>query len=378
VAFQEGGVGSGVRDKIPRNEILTGEAEQKLSELPDSSVDTAMTIPPYWCLRDYGHEDQLGLESSPEKYVENLMSVFNELQRVLKPTGTFFLNVDDSYGNPDTSDKCMAMVPERVMMAMVDNGWILRNKICWTKPNPMPESVKDRFSNTWEYVYMFSLNKNYYFDLDAVREPHSVSSKKRLQQNNGNPNFDPKTEGRNLNGEENLNVDELCHQNGKNPGDTWELTTANMPEAHFAVYPEELCEKPVKAGCPKKVCAECGTPYERKTTEKIIENRQREEGDWVEEKPAGTINSGLRHEYQKKGWETLGFEPVCECETEETEKGVILDPFAGEGTTGLVARKFNRNYLGIELNEDYADMARERIRKEIGEKAIDEFVGDTQ
>lgn len=362
-----------------------------------------MTSPPYWGLRDYGHDEQLGLEETPERYVENLMQVFNELKRVLKPTGTFYLNIDDTYNSKSGADrhsesskisssaqtgqgsvsheavkempeKCMSMVPERVMMAMVDNGWILRNKIVWNKPNPMPESVKDRFSTTWEYVYMFSLEQKYYFDLDAVREPHSESSKKRLQQNNGNPNFNPNTKARNPNGEQNLEVDDLCHSEGKNPGDTWEITTKGFSEAHFAVYPPELCEKPVKAGCPKKVCKKCGKPYERITEEEVINERDREEGEWADKEPAGTINSGLRHKYKQKKRETVGFESTCDCPTDKTEKGVILDSFAGAGTTGLVARKHNRDYIGIELNEEYAEMAENRIKDEIGGQPLDQFV----
>lgn len=371
-----------------------------------------MTSPPYWGLRDYGHEDQLGLEPTPQEYVDRLMAVFNELKRVLKPTGTFYLNIDDTYaskptgslGNKDSAwerpsrsestegrqqaerdfpvpKKCLSMVPERVMMAMVDNGWILRNKMVWNKPNPMPESVKDRFSTTWEYVYMFSLNLDYYFDLDAVREPHSNSSKKRLQQNNGNPNFNPNTEGRNPNGEERLDVDDLCHPSGKNPGDTWEITTKGFSEAHFAVYPPELCEKPVKAGCPKKVCSECGQPYERVTEEKVIEERSPEDGDWSNnssefyaEDRNGSENSGLRDGYQVKEYESKGFQQTCQCRSDSTEKGVMLDPFSGAGTTCLVARQNNRDYIGIELNKEYAEMAQNRIKNEVGGQPLDQFV----
>jgi len=416
-------------EDIPRNKILVGDALEKLKELPDDSVDTAMTSPPYWGLRDYGEEDQLGLEDNPEQYVENLTEVFNELKRVLKPSGTFYLNIDDTYStgsggdrhsensqiseaakqgqggverrnSTNLPDKCMSMIPERVMMSMVDNGWILRNKIVWRKKGGgMPESVKDRFSTTWEYVYMFSLNEDYYFDLDAVREPHSESSKKRLNQNDGNPNFNPKTKDRNLDGEENLDVDNLCHPSGKNPGDMWTVATANMSEAHFAVYPEELCEKPVKAGCPKKVCSECGKPYERvvEEVEKDFEDLSNEkkkavksagssdghysgqgkiDGSGMAETPSDSKRSMLKSMMKER--QHKGFKKQCGCDTKETEKGVILDPFAGAGTTCLVARRFNRDYLGIELNDDYAEMARERIRDEVGGQPLDKFLEKKQ
>lgn len=413
--------------EIPKNEILVGDAKEKLEELPDNSIDTAMTSPPYWALRDYGKEDQLGLEDTPEQYVENLMEVFNELKRVLKPTGTFYLNIDDTYsrgsrpkdatednlrnddskaGEPDKKveydlpDKSMSMIPERVIMAMVDNGWILRNKIVWRKKGGgMPESVKDRFSTTWEYVYMFSLNQDYYFDLDAVREPHSESSKKRLSQNKGNPNFNPVTEDRNIDGEESLNVDDLCHPEGKNPGDMWTIATAQMSEAHFAVYPTELCEKPVKAGCPKKVCAECGKPYERVTEEivKDFEDLSEEkkkavkragsnkgkysgqgkvDGSGMAETPSDSKRNMLNSMMKER--KTTGFEKQCSCEDDRTEKGVILDPFAGAGTTCLAARQYNRNYIGIELNEEYAELARNRIKDEIGGVSLDNFVKSEQ
>lgn len=493
--------------EIPRNEILVGDAKEKLSELPDNSVDTAMTSPPYWRLRDYGEEGQLGLEPKPEKYVENLMEVFNELQRVLKPTGTFYLNIDDTYYSgkgksghatdtaernekgetineghqtPDGLDtipsnnrdvdlpnKSMSMIPERVMMAMVDSGWILRNKIVWRKKGGgMPESVKDRFSTTWEHVYMFSLNQDYYFDLDAVREPHSESSKKRLSQNNGNPSFNPKTKERNLEGEENLNIEDLCHPSGKNPGDMWTISTAQMSEAHFAVYPEELCERPVKASCPKKVCSECGQPYVKKEKKKGVDQKPEDfvitersgkhakadkekahsvgnrEKYWSEQrkhivnqkefarflKPKARENDETLDElFGRDKWEhwirtdnsgsclpppekaeelakvvDLGswekklrethYVPVddskadykskwikpCGCETEETEKGIVLDPFAGAGTTCLVARQHNRGYIGLELNEEYAEMARERIKEQVGGQPLDKFLKPKQ
>lgn len=166
------------------------------------------------------------------------------------------------------------------------------------------------------------------------------------------------------------------HDNGKNPGDTWEITTKGFSDAHFAVYPPELVEKPVKAGCPKKVCAECGTPYvrDKETPDKDysrggeewrdnanIGNPQRDhDGDWG-------------YEAEFKGWKQ-----GCDCDNSETHKGLMLDPFMGAGTTGVVARQHNRNYLGIEINEEYASMAQKRIRDEIGGKPLDSFVNEKQ
>jgi len=358
-----------------------------------------MTSPPYWGLRDYDHEDQIGLEPTPEYYVENLIEVFQEVRRVLKPTGTFFLNISDTYGgssgqhgtvsddfprnreaydgklvarNAGIPDKCMSMVPERVVMALIEDGWILRNKIVWTKPNPMPESVKDRFSTTWEYVYMFSKRQRYYFDLDAVREPYKNSTAKRVQQNDGNPNWNGDAQRGHPDGDEDtLDPDQFMHPVGKNPGDTWEIPTAQLSEAHFAVFPEEPCEKPVKAGCPPKVCARCGRPYER-TVSSPENGDNSEKREYSAEIPG---NRSAPPQQDRQVERTMdGWDQQCDCATDETAKGVVLDPFAGAGTTCLVARRFNRHYVGIELNEEYAEMARQRIQDEIGETPIDEFV----
>ena len=250
-----------------------------------------MTSPPYFQLKDYGHEDQIGLEDSLEEYLEELVSVFGEVERVLKPDGVFFLNIDDTYQRKD-----LCMVPERLALKLQENGWILRNKIIWHKNACMPESVSDRFSHKWEYLFMFTPNRQYSFNLDLVREDYSEATRKRLSQNDGNPNFNPDKDRGHSNGDKNqVNVDQFTNEKGKNPGDVWTIPTANFGQAHFAVYPEQLCKKPIKAGCPKR--------------------------------------------------------------------GVVLDPFAGAGTTCLVAQKLDRNYIGIELNPEFAEMAESRIEE---------------
>jgi len=389
-------------EKLPRNKILQGDARKKLKELPNNSVDMAMTSPPYWGLRDYGEETkteweegncQLGLEPTPDLYVKHLMGIFNELKKVLKPTGLFFLNIGDTYSgggtggqknntervkesdtsgfrkvDGDVPNKCMSMIPERVMMAMVNNGWILRNKIIWNKPNPMPESVKDRFSTGYEVIYMFSLNKQYHFDLYAVREPHKEISKERIK-HPFNPHEDHPTVKTNKEGD----MERFCNPKGKNPGDVWDITTKPFPEAHFAVYPPELCEKPIKAGCPKKVCAECGKPYEREVE---TPDRDYKRGNENWRKNANIGNPQRDHgDWSYKG-KTKGWEPTCNCSTDKIKKGVVLDPLAGAGTTCLAARKHNRNYIGIEISQEYVEMAKNRIRKEVGGQPLDRFTDD--
>lgn len=329
----------------------------------------AMTSPPYWGLRDYGVEGQLGLEETPHEFVEKLVSIFDELQRVLKPTGTFFLNLDDKY----ESQKSLVGVPERVALAMIESGWILRNKIIWSKPNPMPESVKDRLAGTWEYVYMFSLEKQYYFDLDSIREPHKESSKQRFEysmENSGTP-------GEAYPDEEREKPQNWAKGNpmGKNPGDVWEIATYGFSDAHFAVYPEELCERPIQAGCPKKVCAECGTPYSRETDVEYEQSPQHGDGSIVGRRDEGdrlTQYDGM--ERKQAIYRPGPLKQECDCDTEEWRKGVALDPFAGAGTTLLAARRRNRDYIGIELNAEYAEMAENRIMDEMGGEPLDQFV----
>ncbi|WP_049996366.1 DNA-methyltransferase [Halococcus sediminicola] len=248
-----------------------------------------MTSPPYYQMKDYGHDAQIGLEEDLEEYLNDLCDVFDELKRVLKENGVFFLNIDDTYYR-----KSLQMIPEKLALELKERGWTLRNKIIWHKNACMPESVKDRFSHKWEYLFMFTPNRQYEFDLDTVREAYSEATKKRLSQNNGNPNFNPEDDRGHANGEKNqVEVNQFTHEKGKNPGDVWTIPTAKYCKAHFAVYPKRLCEKPIKAGCP--------------------------------------------------------------------EDGVVLDPFAGAGTTCVVAQNLGREYIGIELNPEFADLARERL-----------------
>lgn len=360
---------------------------------------------------------QIGLEDTPQEFVEDLMEVFREVKRVLKDTGTFYLNIDDTYsgggGNSgvpddwdststqnrekypdsvpardvDIPDKCMSAVPERLMLALMNEGFILRNKIVWHKDG-MPESVTDRFSTKWEYVYMFSLDQDYYFDLDAVREPHKQNTKDRVKKD-FNPNSDHPTvsnEG---------SMERWANSNGKNPGDLWRIPPAQFSDAHFAVYPHELTKKPIKSSVPKKVCSDCGTPYEKITEEKevdyedlteeqkkALENAGASEGEYdgegkedesgMAENPSDSKRSMV--ESMKKQRVVKGYEKHCDCNTEETDRGIILDPFAGAGTTLLSARKHNRDYIGIELNRQFAEMAEDRIKKETGGKSIQDYI----
>ncbi|MDD5697827.1 MAG: site-specific DNA-methyltransferase [Victivallaceae bacterium] len=296
-----------------KDEIIQGDALEVLKTLPEKSVDMCMTSPPYWTLRDYGMNGQLGLEQTFGEYVNNLCDIFDEVKRVLKDEGTCWVNLGDCYaGNTgkkfgwpgsrlakankkgirnaikhELPPKCLILAPFRFAIEMVTRGWILRNVIIWHKPNAVPGPFKDRFTVDFEYIFFFSKQKKYYFE--QQRQLHKVQSIERTKHCwNGHREPDSSYAG--------MDIGKMCHPEGRNMRTVWEISTKSFREAHFAVYPPELCEIPIKAGCP--------------------------------------------------------------------EGGIVLDPFFGAGTTGLVAQKQGKHYLGIELNPKYIKIAEARINKQ--------------
>jgi len=306
--------------------LHNGDAVTVLNGLPKRSVDCCVTSPPYWGLRDYGVDGQLGLEATPDEYVAGMVAVFRGVRRVLRDDGTLWLNLGDSYhgggyanhgingeawlqehggdrrrsrqqdrinANPGLKPKDLVGIPWRVAFALQADGWYLRSDIIWSKPNPMPESVTDRPTKAHEYVFLLSKGPRYYFDQEAVREPLTESAIQR----------DQSPRGRRQNGGgsvESMNGivytqdfgDMKNNPAGRNIRSVWEIATQPTPEAHFATYPEELVRRCILAGCPKG--------------------------------------------------------------------GVVLDPFMGSGTTAVVARKNGRRSVGVELNPDYCEIARKR------------------
>ena len=338
------------------NKILTGDVFDRLPELPDESVHMVMTSPPYWNLRDYGEADQLGLEETPEEFVENLADVFDEVKRVLRPDGSLWLNLGDTYDNKD-----LQQIPARVALELQDRGWILRNRVTWAKPNPMPQSVKDRLNDTTEAVFHFVKNKSYWYDLDAIREAYTEFDGygETKEKSGSGATKAPSTNHQEYSSQKEM-YEQYAHPAGKNPGDVFEVTTKPFPEAHFAVYPPELCEKPIKATCPPKVCAECWSPYERET-EKTGEFVTTERGERNRPKMHDHGSDAHSNKIGTQKRRFKGWTPTCDCDTDATEPGVVLDPFAGAGTTLLKAKELGRQFIGIELNATYADMARARV-----------------
>lgn len=288
-------------NSLPRRTILQGDAAVRLRDLPDGSVDCVITSPPYFLLRDYGTLNQIGLEGSVDEWVSRLLGVTAELARVLKPTGSFYLNVSDSYARHQrygAPTKSLLLGPERLLLRLLDQGWIVRNKLVWSKPNPLPASVRDRLSCTWEPLYLLTRSPRYYFDLDAIREPHRTQRKPAPHTRPGKyEEAKPKWAGP-LAGSNNGLLRARAegrsgHPLGKNPGDVWTIPTAGYRGAHFATFPAALLTKPILASCPPG--------------------------------------------------------------------GVVLDPFMGAGTVAIEAERLGRDWLGIELNPAYRRQALRRI-----------------
>ncbi len=338
---------------LPRNTILLGDAVAQLRTLPPSSVDCIITSPPYYQLRDYGVDGQLGLEATVDDWVSGLLRVCRELGRVLKPTGSLWLNVADSYSTHlrfGAPPKGQLLAPERLLLALAQDGWIVRNKVVWAKPNPMPSSVADRLNTTHEYIYFLVRSRKYYFDLDAIREPHRSAPRRRVRQF-GNP---PRGALTGNNGSSMREVWEPGHPLGKNPGDVWQVSTRGFRGAHFATFPETLIEKPLLASCPERICTECEEAWRREVTATRVDRS----GDSPTERDQFVNRYPNRWEVVRE----IGDFIRCGC-TAPTRPGVVLDPFFGSGTVGVVAERLGRDWLGIELNPVYVSLAWGRIRE---------------
>jgi DNA modification methylase len=303
--------------------LLVGDAATRLRELPDGSAQTCVTSPPYWGLRDYGVEGQIGLEQTPDAYVAALVAVFRELRRVLREDGTLWVNLGDSYvgsansgarGKQDTiyrgvglpiksgaglKSKDLVGIPWLVAFALRADGWYLRQDLIWAKPNPMPESVRDRCTKAHEYLFLLSKSDRYCFDANAIREPMAHPQLALKARNATNPNAGrirdyQKDSGRNDGGTHISGAGFRSDPDaGRNRRSVWTVASQPFKGAHFATFPPRLIEPCILAG--------------------------------------------------SRPWD------------------VVLDPFAGAGTTGLVALQHGRSFVGIELNPEYASMAWARM-----------------
>jgi site-specific DNA-methyltransferase (adenine-specific) len=322
---------------LPRNTVLVGDVRERLAGLPDDSIDSVITSPPYFQLRNYQMAGQIGLEADVDGWVDELREVMRGVARVLKPTGSVWLNVGDSFSRHaryGALPKSLLLGPERLALALASDGWIVRNRVAWVKQNTMPTSTRDRLACNWETVYLLVRERHYFFDLDAIRVPHR--STPRAPYRTATAGYPPKgvtpsgwggVLAGSHTGLSRLKASGLVgHPLGKNPGDVWVTAVSNYRGAHFATFPTALIERPLLSTCPERVCQGCGQPWQRP--------------------PSRTVRRGLR--------------PACACGW-DWKPGLVLDPFFGAGTVGLVAEQHRRDWLGIELNPTFAALATERI-----------------
>lgn len=322
----------------PRNEILLGDALARSRNLPEASVDSIVTSPPYFRLRDYGMGEQLGLEGQVDEWAEELRGLVNALGRVLTPTGTIWLNLGDSYSThrrEGAARKSLLLGPERLALKLIEDGWTIRNKIVWAKTNTIPTSVTDRLATKHEVIYVLARQPKYFFDLDAIRVPHIGRTPKPRTVR---PHKErPKWLGPNSDGDRGLAALHAAglqgHPLGKNPADVWQLAVSGYRGAHFATYPVALAKRMVLAGTPEARCSVCRTAHRR---------------------PVRRLGAVATR---------LALQSMCDC-TAPSEPGLVLDPFMGSGTTAIAAENLGRDWLGIELNPVFVDLATERISAE--------------
>ena len=315
---------------IQLDTIYIGDCLEVLKALPDESVHCCVTSPPYYALRDYGMEEQIGREATPKEYISRLTEVFTEVRRVLRSDGTLWLNIADTYAgkgnqgdfvdpkNPKGRNgqtvalnykvegckpKDMIGIPWMLAFALRDSGWYLRNDIIWMQENPMPESCKDRCSRCYEHIFLLSKSRKYFFDAKAISEPIAPATAERLKRGMKGGNKygkpvpgQPQTQTINRPRAHGEITDSMINPM-RNKRDVWVVNTVPFKGGHYAAYPPKLVEPCLLAGCP--------------------------------------------------------------------EGGIVLDPFFGSGTTGMVAKQLNRHYIGIELNPEYAELAKARIGGEI-------------
>lgn len=325
---------------LPRNTIITGDARRALAGLLPESVDTCITSPPYvGALRDYGRAGQLGQEPTVAEYVENLRVILRQVYRLLKPTGSLFLNLGDAHSRHPRQGapaKGLLLAPQRVALALAADGWIVRNVAIWHKTNPMPQSAADRLSPTYEVVIFATKEQSYFFDLDAIRIAHRSAS--RIGQ------ASPSSLGRLYQGHNDglgklRAAGEVGNPRGKNPGDVWTMATAVDRLGHQATFPKSLIERPILAACPERICVQCDRAWTRPT--RIVRRRTSE----------GVIQVRKVGELRR-----------CDCFA-PSRPGCVIDPFFGTGTVGVVANRLGRDFLGIELNPTFTRLAKRRLRR---------------
>ena len=437
-------------------DIRLGDVREKLREIPNESVHTIVTSPPYWGLRSYGTDPQvwggsldclhewgesllraksqetpptwtshyclhcgawegsLGLEPSPELYVDNIAAVFREVRRVLRPDGTLWLNLGDTYWgakgrsaaawthenpraasleepyrspfdsltrpqdgqHPKFKGKDLVGIPWRVAFALRADGWWLRADIVHRKSNPMPESVRDRPSRSHEFMFLLSKSARYFYDSDAVRRPPSEEAIARYLRHHspeeapardadkqrGHPRRQTGLDSQSKEGQQIL---------GANLRSVWTIASRPFPGAHMATFPETLIEPCIKASTSEKgVCADCGAPWKRVVNRRAVPHESSRRYGSHNGQRIGQVRDAKRQRGNRADNPFLDvlsndWEPQCRCGNTEVAPAVVLDPFVGSGTAGVAAVRLGRSFIGIDLNPKYTNMAQERIETEV-------------
>ena len=342
--------------------ILVGDCLDLLRTLPEESVHCVVTSPPYWGLRDYGVEGAIGLERTLQEHIDALVRVFREVRRVLRSDGTLWLNYGDAY-----RAKQLLMMPARVALALQADGWWLRSEIVWHKPNPMPESVRDRPTSAHEKLFLLTKAARYFYDAEAVRVACSPNTHARRKDRERAPRKGSDTYDRRAGTwKEKRTVAEQA-EIGANLRNVWTIPTHAYPDAHFATFPPKLVEPCIKAGTSERgACPECGAPWTRETEKQTrfesgsgrSGNAPQGKHEGYEQAESGTYDVRMGPVISTK---TIGWLPACDCHQRGTVPCKVLDPFGGSGTVGLVASRLGRDAILIELNPEYAEMAERRI-----------------
>jgi DNA modification methylase len=361
------------------NQIIFGDCRETMRQLAADNVKVQMcvTSPPYYGLRDYGHDGQIGLEETPEQYIEAMVEVFRCVKDILANDGVLWLNIGDSYcGTGDKGNyqdpkyangrngqsvsktkklhgyksKDLIGIPWMLAFALRADGWYLRQDIIWHKPNPMPESVQDRCTKAHEYIFLLSKSPKYFYDNEAIKVPVKEDWGTRDRTNGKYHN-----DGTGLQPHSGLEKS----YDMANKRSVWSVNTKPYTGAHFAVFPEELIEPCILAGTSQRGhCPKCNARWSRQIehTNMVLNKTDRNNNRGTRTGTSGTMVSAAKNI-------TTGWIPSCNCGVDSVPD-IVFDPFMGSGTTAQVAQKLGRKYLGCELNEDYKTLQDKRLAQQ--------------
>lgn len=380
--------------------LYNGSSIDVLRSLPAESVQCVVTSPPYWGLRDYGVPGQLGNEKTPREFCDNLVAVFEQVRRVLRNDGTLWLNIGDTYASKTYAEKrtyetvsdtvrgvdsnyarrvrnqsaggefrietdpgvpagTLVGIPWMLAFALRDSGWRLRQDIIWHKPSPMPESCRNRCTKAHEYIFLFAKGKDYFYDIEAVKEKSEEASLARYKYSFSNEKHKEKETGSQGNAAfMNSNINEGMREAypTRNKRSVWTVASESYDGAHFATFPQRLIEPCVLAGTSEYgSCARCGCPYRREVDAREIGRRKPERGvraAYAAELGQDGANS-LRKGHRALSTSTVGWSKACSCDTESVVPCTVLDPFIGSGTTCVVSAINGRRSIGIDLSASY-------------------------